>query len=57
MGDVVNLRTVRKQRGRAEARRRATKRDGDAAEAERLRREAELERRRLDAHRRDDPEP
>ena len=49
MGEVVNLRTVRKQRGRAEARRReAAKRDGDAAEAERLRREAELERRRLD---------
>ena len=33
MGEVVNLRTVRKQRGRAEARRRAAKRDGDAAEA------------------------
>lgn len=60
MAKVVNLRTVRKQRGRADDRRRA-ERDtartaADPAEVERLRAEAELERRRLDGHRRDEPE-
>ena len=54
MGKVVNLRTARKQRGRAEARRRAAEAAGrsaaDAAEAERLRASAELERRRLEGH-------
>lgn len=54
MADVVNLRTVRKQRERAEARRRSGIATGGAsAEAERLKAEAELEQRRLDGHRRD----
>lgn len=56
MGSVVNLRTARKQRGRAEERERtatATRTAPAGAEAERVRAEAALERRRLDGHRRD----
>jgi hypothetical protein len=59
MAKVVNLRTARKQRTRAEARRRgdeAAGRPGVAADSERQRAVAELERRRLDGHRRDEPE-
>ncbi|MFT3973909.1 MAG: DUF4169 family protein [Amaricoccus sp.] len=52
MAEVVNLRTARKQRERAEARRRVAVRTGD--EAERARAEAALERRRIDGHRRDE---
>ena len=54
MAEVVNLRTVRKQRDRAEARRRTgVATGGTSAEAERLKAEAELQLRRLDGHRRD----
>ena len=56
MAKVVNLRTVRKQRARDDARRETAKVDAVSAEAERQRAVAGLERRRLDAHRRDDPE-
>lgn len=49
---MVNLRTVRKQRQRAEARRQVAVRTGD--EGERAKADAALERRRLDAHRRDE---
>jgi hypothetical protein len=60
MAKVVNLRTARKQRARDEDRRKgdraAARTGGTAAEAERTRAEAALERRRLDAHRRDEPE-
>lgn len=51
-GKVVNLRTVKKQRARDEARREA----GHDPEGERRKAEAELEARRLDGHRRDAPE-
>lgn len=54
MADVVNLRTVRKQRKRAEARRDATTPTVEKAELERVRAEAALERRRLDGLRRDE---
>ncbi len=62
MGETINLRTARKQRLRAEARAAtdaATNRTAPSgAEADRARAEAALERRRLDAHRRDrDGEP
>jgi hypothetical protein len=56
MGKLVNLRTVRKQRARSDQHRKATAGEADAAEIERLRAEAELDRRRLEGHRRDDPE-
>jgi hypothetical protein len=60
MARIVNLRTARKQRTRAGDRQRVERETARAAadpvEAERLRAEAELERRRLDGHRRDDPE-
>jgi len=56
MGKVVNLRTLRKQRARADQRRQVAAVDADAAEAERRRAEAELELRRLEGHRRGDPE-
>jgi hypothetical protein len=56
MGDVVNLRTIRRQRRRAEARARggeAAARSGERpAEAAQREAEAALERRRLDGHRR-----
>jgi hypothetical protein len=51
MADVVNLRTARKQRERAEARRKVAVRTGD--ETERAKAEAALDRRRFDGHRRD----
>ena len=54
--ELVNLRTVRKQRARDAARREAARGDAASAEAERARAEAELERRRLEGHRRDEPE-
>jgi Domain of unknown function (DUF4169) len=57
MAEVVNLRTARKQHKRAADRRRgddsSARTGADAADSERLRAEAELERRRLDGHRRD----
>jgi hypothetical protein len=56
MADLVNLRTVKKQRARDAARREAVPGGPAAAEAERARAEAELERRRLEAHRRDERE-
>jgi hypothetical protein len=60
MAKVINLRTLRKQRARTDDRRRAERETSraaaDPAEAERLRAEAELERRRLDGHRRDEAE-
>lgn len=60
MGEIVNLRTARKQRRRAEERVRAT--EAAALNGERpadlARREAEAERdrRRLDGHRRERPD-
>jgi hypothetical protein len=60
MAKLVNLRTVRRQRARAEDRARgdaaAARTGGAAAEAEHERAQAELERRRLEGHRRDDPD-
>jgi hypothetical protein len=60
MAELVNLRTVRKQRARDAARRQADAAAGrtgaGAAEAERVRALDELERRRLDGHRLDEPE-
>ena len=58
MAKVVNLRTARKQRARDAARREKVVRAPgvDAAEAGRAAAEVERERRRLDAHRRDEPE-
>lgn len=53
MADVVNLRTARKQRARAEARRRVAVKAGD--EAERAKAATALERRRLEGHRLDGP--
>lgn len=50
MADVVNLRIARKQRERAEARRKVAVRTGD--ETERAKAEAALDRHRLDGHRR-----
>jgi hypothetical protein len=55
VGKVVNLRTVKKQRARDASRREAGGGDARSAETERLRAEAELERRRLEGHRRDEP--
>lgn len=46
MADLINLRTARKQRLRAEARRQVAVRSGD--EGERARAEAALDRKRLD---------
>jgi hypothetical protein len=59
MAEIVNLRTARKQRKRAAARRKTpTAAPGvDAAEAERARAAAELERRKLEAHRLPGSEP
>ncbi len=55
MGDIVNLRIVRKRRGRAEARAKGTEaaaRSGESAtEAGWRLAEADRERRRLDGHR------
>jgi Domain of unknown function (DUF4169) len=60
MAEVVNLRTVRKQRARAEGRRRgdaaAAKTGPVAAEAERVRAEAARERAEHDGHRLEPPE-
>ena len=58
MGEVVNLRTVAQAaRPRRGARGEAAKRDGDAAEAERLRRpRPSSSGGGSTAHRRDDPE-
>jgi hypothetical protein len=54
---VINLRTARKQRGRAEQRRRVEQETAaDPGELDRARAEAELERRRLEGHRLDEPE-
>ena len=59
-GKVVNLRTRRKQRGRDEARKAAgavAPATGESApEAARRRAEADLASRRLDGHKRPDPE-
>jgi hypothetical protein len=55
VGKLVNLRTVKKQRARDAARREAGGGDSRSAETERLQAEAELERRRLEGHRRGDP--
>lgn len=57
MADVVNLRTARKQRERAEARRRVAVRSDGGAEVERAKAEAARERRQLDGHRRDEDAP
>lgn len=55
MAEVVNLRTVRKQRGRADARRRATEaaaRSGESAAAARVRHaEEDRAQRRHEGHR------
>ena len=56
MAKLVNLRTVRKQRARDAERQATSKTGADTAETERARAAAKLERRRLDAHRRDDSE-
>ena len=56
MAKVVNLRTVRKQRSRDARRQEAAGTTPEAAEAERARAAAEVERRRLDGHRREEPE-
>ncbi len=61
MSEVVNLRTVRKQRRRAADRGEASARAAAAGEAKPARSlraaRAELETRRLDGHRRDAPDP
>lgn len=55
MAEIVNLRRARKQRERADARARTAVRTGGAAgEAERVRADAELARRRHEGHRRDE---
>jgi hypothetical protein len=61
MGSITNLRTARKQRARAEARRRVQEAPAAAPipadEAERLRREAERAARVHEGHRRDGAGP
>lgn len=59
MAEVVNLRTARKQKKRGEARRKlaAAAPGVEAAEAERARAAAALERRKLDGHRLPGDEP
>jgi hypothetical protein len=54
MAEVVNLRIARKQRARDAARRRVVAPAVDAAETERAKAVAALERRRLESHRRTD---
>lgn len=60
MAEVVNLRTVRKQKRRAEDRQRTERATAElggtpAAERARARQEVERANRVLDAHRRDEP--